>query len=280
MLLTAGGVFGEEMIATKQKYTKRVKRPSIQKLVPYQAYAVADAETGVVYEGLNIYEQRPQASLTKIMLTAVVIDKVERGEIQLTDIVKVPKKAERIRGTSVFLKAGETFTLEELMQAILVESANDAAHTVAEHISGSTDNFIVLMNLKAQSLGMTDTVFHSVHGLPPTKGERDNMTTCSDMIKLAQEVLKSSKIREWTSIESTTFRNGRISNHNKLLGRSPEIDGIKTGFTRRAGFNIVATGKNEARRIIVVVLGSSIPKVRDAFAMNKFREYLLEEGGR
>jgi D-alanyl-D-alanine carboxypeptidase len=97
------------------------------------------------------------------------------------------------------------------------------------------------------------------------------------MVKLAQEALKSPKIREWVSIESTPFRKSIISNHNKLLGKTPEVDGIKTGFTRRAGFNIVATGKNDERRIIVIVLGSPMPIIRDNFAMEKFKEYLLKK---
>jgi D-alanyl-D-alanine carboxypeptidase len=99
------------------------------------------------------------------------------------------------------------------------------------------------------------------------------------MIILAQEALKSAKIREWTSIEYAVFRKSIITNHNRLLGKFPEVDGIKTGFTQAAGFNIVATGKNEDRRIIVVVLGSPTHKIRDHVAMTKFQEYLVKEGG-
>jgi D-alanyl-D-alanine carboxypeptidase (penicillin-binding protein 5/6) len=162
------------------------------------------------------------------------------------------------------------------MQAALIESANDAAYAVAEHAAGSSAAFVDLMNRKAHSLGMTSTVFHCVHGLPPSKGGSDNMTSCTDMIRLAQEALRHPKILEWTAIERTTFRSGTlvISNHNKLLGKMPEVDGIKTGYTRRAGFNIVATGKRGDKRLIVVVLGSPESKTRDHFAMVKFREYL------
>ena len=164
------------------------------------------------------------------------------------------------------------------MKAALIESANDAAYAVAEYAAGSSAAFVDLMNRKAQSLGMTSTAFHCVHGLPPTKGGSDNMTSCSDMIQLAQEVLKYPKILEWTATERTTFRSGTlvISNHNKLLGKMPEVDGLKTGYTRRAGFNIVATGKRGDKRLIVVVLGSPESKIRDHFAMEKFREYLTD----
>ena len=294
VLFASQGVFGGELLATakttgtaaaklqlvaKPKISPKAQpSPTVQARPPYEAYAVADAETGTVLEGLNIQLAWPQASLTKIMLACVVIDKIELGELRLTDRVTASKNAERMGGTQVFLKAGETVALEELMQAALVESANDAAYAVAEHVAGSSAAFVDLMNRKAQSLGMTSTAFHCVHGLPPTKGGSDNMTSCSDMIRLAQEVLKYPKILEWTATERTTFRSGTlvISNHNKLLGKMPEVDGLKTGYTRRAGFNIVATGKRGDKRLIVVVLGSPESKIRDHFAMEKFREYLTD----
>jgi D-alanyl-D-alanine carboxypeptidase (penicillin-binding protein 5/6) len=294
VLFTAHGVFGGQPLAptkttdasaAKFQLAAKPKTPpkaqpalTVQARPPYEAYAVADAETGTVLEGLNIQLAWPQASLTKIMLACVVIDKIERGELRLTDRVTASKKAEKMGGTQVFLKAGETFTLEELMQATLIESANDAAYAVAEHAAGSSAAFVDLMNRKAQSLGMTSTAFHCVHGLPPSKGGSDNITSCTDMIRLAQEVLKYPKILEWTATERASFRSGTlvISNHNKLLGKMPEVDGIKTGYTRRAGFNIVATGKRGDKRLIVVVLGSPESKIRDHFAMVKFREYLAD----
>jgi serine-type D-Ala-D-Ala carboxypeptidase (penicillin-binding protein 5/6) len=244
---------------------------------PFEAYAVADAADGIILEGLNVNVRWPQASLTKLMLAVVVMDKIERGELQLDDRVTVSRKAEGMGGSQVFLKAGESFTLDELMRAALVESANDAAYAVAEHAAGSADAFAQLMNRKAQALGMLDTEFHCGHGLPPAKGHTDNITTCSDMIRLAREALQHPQIIEWTSIERTTFRSGTlaISNKNKLVGRVPGVDGLKTGYTRKAGFNIVASGKTGDRRLIVVVLGSPESRIRDRFAMEKFREHLL-----
>jgi serine-type D-Ala-D-Ala carboxypeptidase (penicillin-binding protein 5/6) len=251
--------------------------PSAEPKIPFEAYAVADAGNGTVLEGLNIHLPWPQASLTKLMLAAVVMDKIERGELQLSDFITVSKNAQGMGGTQVFLKAGETFTLDELMTAAMVESANDAAYAIAEHVAGSADGFVALMNRKARALGMTDTTFHCVHGLPPINGGSDNVTTCSDMIRLAREALQHPQILQWTSIEQTTFRNGKlvITNKNRLVGRVPGVDGLKTGFTRRARFNIVATGTNGDRRLIVVVLGSPESRARDAFAAEKFREHML-----
>jgi D-alanyl-D-alanine carboxypeptidase (penicillin-binding protein 5/6) len=251
--------------------------PTPEPKPPFEAYAVVDAGDGAVLEGLNMHLRWPQASLTKLMLASVVVDKIERGELRLNDPVTVSKNAQGMGGTQVFLKAGETFTLDELMTAAMVESANDAAYAIAEHVAGSAVGFVALMNRKAQDLGMTDTVFHCVHGLPPARGGADNVTTCNDMIQLAREALQHPQILHWTSIEQTTFRHGKlvITNKNRRVGRVPGVDGLKTGYTRRAGFNIVATGTNGERRLIVVVLGSPESRIRDAFAAEKFREHIL-----
>jgi D-alanyl-D-alanine carboxypeptidase (penicillin-binding protein 5/6) len=245
----------------------------------YEAYAVADASDGKVLEGQNLQLRWPQASLTKLMLAAVVVEKIEQGGLSLDDRVTVSKKAESMGGSQVFLKAGEVFSLDELMQAALVESANDAAYAVAEHVAGSSDEFVQLMNRKAQALGMTNTEFYCVHGLPPSRGGGENVTSCSDMILLAREALQHPQIMAWTSIERTTFRNGLlvITNTNKLVGRLPGVDGLKTGYTRKAGFNIVATAKDGDRRLIVVVLGSPASRIRDAFASAKLIEHLLAQ---
>ena len=274
---TTGAAAAKFQLAAKPKtLPKALPAPRVQARPPYGAYAVADAADGQILEGLNVNLRWPQASLTKLMLAVVVMGKIERGVLHLDDRVTVSRKAEGMGGSQVFLKAGETFTLDELMRAALVESANDAAYAVAEHAAGSSDEFVKLMNAKAQALGMLESEFHCVHGLPPAKGGADNISTCSDMIRLAREALQYPQILEWTSNEQTTFRSGTlaISNKNKLVGRVPGVDGLKTGYTRRAGFNIVATAKTGDRRLIVVVLGSPESRIRNGFATDKFREYL------
>jgi D-alanyl-D-alanine carboxypeptidase (penicillin-binding protein 5/6) len=245
---------------------------------PYEAYAVADAADGRVREGLNIHRVWPQASLTKLMLACVVMDRIEAGLLRLGDRVRIGKAAEQMGGSQVFLKAGEVFTLEELMQAAMIESANDAAYAVAEHAAGSAGGFVALMNAKAQALGMADTRYFSVHGLPPSNGDGLNVTTCSDLVRLAREALRHRALLRWTATEQTTFRRGALvlTNKNKLVGRLPEVDGLKTGFTRQSGFNIVATGRRADRRLIVVVLGSPEGRIRDAFAAEKLREHLAD----
>jgi D-alanyl-D-alanine carboxypeptidase (penicillin-binding protein 5/6) len=286
VFFTCQGALGGQTPTKKKPVPKSRPRPvavvpSAEPKPPFEAYAVADAVDGKVLEGQNTHLRWPQASLTKLMLAAVVADKIEGGELKLSDPVTASKNAQGMGGTQVFLMAGETFTLDELMTAAMVESANDAAYAVAEHVAGSADAFVALMNRKARALGMADTEFHCVHGLPPSPGGFENLTTCDDMIRLAREALQHPQILSWTSIEQTTFRNGTlvITNKNKLVGRVPGVDGLKTGYTRRAGFNIVATGTHADRRLIVVVLGSPESRIRDAFAAEKFHEYMQVPAG-
>lgn len=275
------GAFGGQAPSKKKSVPPPKARtvaaaPQSEPKPPFEAYAVADAADGSILEGQNMHLRWPQASLTKLMLAAVVMDKIDHGELRLSDPVTASKNAQGMGGTQVFLKAGETFTLDELMTAALVESANDAAYAIAEHVAGSAENFVALMNRKARELGMADTEFHCVHGLPPSNGGLDNLTTCNDMIRLARTVVQHSQILAWTAIEQTTFRYGTlvITNKNRLVGRLPGVDGLKTGYTRRAGFNIVATAKKNDTRLIVVVLGSPESRTRDEFAADKFREHL------
>jgi len=246
-----------------------------EKEEPYKAYIVAESTTGKVLEGENIHAKRPPASVTKLMLAYVVLDKVAKGEINLTDKITTSKEASKIGGSQVYLKEGEVFTLEEMMKAILVASGNDAAYAVAEHIAGSKDEFVRLMNEKAKSLGMTDSEFHSPHGLPPSAGQKEDISTCNDLVILARELLKYPKLLEWTSIKSEGFRDNKfiMNNHNKLLVKMPNlVDGMKTGYYRETGFNVVATAKKGDLRFIVVVMGSPNAKIRDNIAIEKFKK--------
>jgi serine-type D-Ala-D-Ala carboxypeptidase (penicillin-binding protein 5/6) len=252
--------------------TQKVKAPEVKE-EPYKAYLVMDARSGRVLEGENMRLKRAPASVVKLMVAYVVLDKLARGEVKLSEPITITKENSKIGGSQVYLKEGETFTLEELMKAVMVASANDAAHAVAEHLAGSKEAFIQLMNQKAKALNLADTEFHSVHGLPPSKGQQEDLSSCTDLAILARELLKFPKILEWTSIKSEGFRNNQfiMNNHNKLLYRMPEVDGLKTGYYRETGFNIVATAARKDLRLIVVVLGSTRARTRDNFVLEKFK---------
>jgi len=242
------------------------------------AYMVVEGSTGKVLEGENIHKKWPPASIAKLMLAYVVLEKHQRGGVKFSDKITVSADASRMGGSQVFLKEGEVFSLEDLMKAVLVASGNDAAYAVAEFISGSAEACVALMNEKAKALNMVDTEFHSVHGLPPSKGEQEDLTSCSDLAVLARELLKYPKILEWTSIKTESFRDGTfiMNNHNKIMYRMSSVDGLKTGYYRKAGYNVVVTAKKGDLRLIVVVLGSPTARTRDRFAEEKLKQFFSQ----
>jgi serine-type D-Ala-D-Ala carboxypeptidase (penicillin-binding protein 5/6) len=254
----------------KPAATRQVKEPQL----PYKAYIVVEANTGKIIEGENIDVKRPPASITKLMVACIVMEKLATGAVKLTDPIIVSKNASNIGGSQVYLKEGETFTLEELMKAMMIHSANDAAYAISEHVTGNIDDMIQLMNEKAKIMGLNNTEFHSVHGLPPSKGEKEDLTTCNDLAMLAREIMKYPKIMEWTGTKTDIFRNGKfvLSNTNKLLTKFPGTDGLKTGYYSESGFNIVATAKKEELRFVVVVMGSPSGKIRDDVAIGKLKK--------
>lgn len=254
----------------KPTATKQAKEPQ----TPYKAYIVVEANTGKVLDGENIDIKRPLASITKLMVACIVMEKLATGAVKLTDQIIVSKNASNIGGSQVYLSEGETFTLEELMKAMMIHSANDAAYAISEHVAGGIDEMIRLMNDKVKIMGLKNTEFHSVHGLPPEKGEKEDLASCHDLATLARELLKYPKIIEWTGTVTDSFRNGKfvLSNTNKLLTKLPGTDGLKTGYYRESGFNIVATAKKEEIRFIVVVMGSPSGIIRDKVAIEKLKK--------
>ncbi|MBI5589355.1 MAG: D-alanyl-D-alanine carboxypeptidase [Deltaproteobacteria bacterium] len=246
--------------------------------VPYKAFIVVEAQTGKMLEGENIHQPLPPASITKLMLAAIVMERLESGQIKLDDRVTVSQEAAAMGGSQVYLKPGETFSLDEMMKAVMVASANDAAYSVAEFVAGSRENFVDLMNEKARSLNMADSRFHSMHGLPPSQGQNPDMTSCADLAILAGYLLAHPGVLEWTSLKTAPFRNNTLimQNHNRLMNRFSGMDGLKTGFFREAGYSIAATARVNNLRLIAVVMGSSAAKIRDSFAENKLKTYFSQ----
>jgi len=273
-------VYGKHHVPTKKKTIppKTVSTKTVEKEEPFSSIVVVEADSGRIFEEYNPHLKWPPASVTKLMLASIVMERVVKGSVKLTDRITVSKKASQMGGSQVFLKQGESFTLEELMKAVLVASGNDASYAVAEFIAGSAEAFVNCMNEKAKALNMADTEFHSVHGLPPSKGQKEDLISAHDLAILSREILKYPKVLEWTSIETDTFRDGTfiMRNHNKLLGKIPGMDGLKTGFYYSAGYNIVATAKKGDLRLIVVVLGSPKAKIRDQVVMERFKKYMTQ----
>jgi D-alanyl-D-alanine carboxypeptidase (penicillin-binding protein 5/6) len=225
---------------------------------------VMDANTGWVLIAKNPYLRRQPASMLKMMTELIVLEHVAKGYISLSDTVTVSARASRMGGSQVYLKQGERFTVEELLSALAVQSANDAAVALAEHVAGSVEAFVDLMNMRAGELGMTATEFHSVHGLPPGRGQQPDMTTAYDLALLGREVIKYDRAREWASTATAPFRNGKfiMYNPNKLIGTYRGLDGIKTGYHGQAGFCVTASATRRGKRLISVVMGCSSDRAR------------------
>lgn len=208
------------------------------------------------------------ASVIKLMDLLVIQERLESGALGISNRVTVTAEASRIGGSQVYLAEKEVFTVEDLLYALMIQSANDAATALALHVAGTTSGFVDLMNRKAAELGMTNTVFHSVHGLPPSAGGKPDTSTARDLARLARELLKHPQVLNYTSTRERGFRNGQfvMRTHNHLLSEVEGCDGLKTGYFTAGGFSIVASVQRGGRRVIAVVLGSTQREARDAKA--------------
>lgn len=239
---------------------------------PWRGAIVVNAADGSVLFEDNADAVGYPASVLKLMTLLLIVEQVDAGLLRLGDRVRVSAEASRMGGSQVYLKEGEVFTIDELLDALMIQSANDAAVALAQHVAGSREAFVRWMNERAAQLGMTRTVFVSEHGLPPSEGQMPDTTTARDLAKLGIELSKHPLVFRYTSIRERGFRNDSfiMRNHNKLLGEVEGVDGFKTGYFRAAGYSILATAKRNNVRIIAAVLGSENRLVRD----QKARELL------
>ncbi len=231
-----------------------------------------DAASGkVLYEDHADVKGYP-ASVLKLMDLLIILEKIEHKQLSLQDQVPVSARSARTGGSQVYLAEKESFTVDEMLYALMVQSANDAAVALAEKVAGSTEAFIELMNRRARELGMNNTVFHSVHGLPPGKGQEHDVTTARDLSILCRELLKHPDTLRYTSTRERPFRPnvaGKtiiMRTHNHLLGHVEGCDGLKTGYITAAGYSIAVTAARQGHRVIAIVLDSTTLKVRDAKA--------------
>jgi serine-type D-Ala-D-Ala carboxypeptidase (penicillin-binding protein 5/6) len=232
---------------------------------PYTTACAMEASTGTVVFDHDMNQPWPTASLAKMMVMLIVAEKLADGSLKLTDKISASTAASRMGGSQVYLKQGETFTLEQMMEAIVVHSANDATYAVAEYIAGSDEACVQMMNREAAALGLHNTHYYSVHGLPPGPGQQADVSSAYDQAVIARKLLTYPDILRWSSIDTTGFRDGtfQLRNTNHLVRTYPGCDGLKTGFYYNAGFNVVATARRNGMRMIAVVLGS--PRKRENF---------------
>ncbi len=223
-----------------------------------------DATTGTVLFKKNEHAKLPIASVTKVATMLLAMEAIERGQVRMSDPIRTSDYAASMGGSQIFLQPGEVMTLRDMLKGIAIASANDAAVAVAEHIAGSEANFVQMMNKKAQELGLHDTHFVNVNGLPIP----NHYSSAYDLAVLSRELVKHSEITKFTGVYSDYLRNNTtrpfwLVNTNKLVRFYQGMDGIKTGFTAEAKYCLAASAKRNHFRVISVVLGEPTSKTRN-----------------
>ena len=250
--------------------------PAAPPIGPYAAALVIDADSGRVLFAKDEDDPRPPASMVKMMTALLAFEALDRGDVHLSDLVPISLAASRTGGSGVMLKAGERLPFDDLLKAMLVASANGASVAIAEAIAGSQLAMINRMNERVRELGMTETTYRTVNGLPPKRGKGlPDMTSAKDLAILARKLLEHPAVFRYSSQPFVPIRGGSvvIRNTNHLVGHMDGADGLKTGYFRQAGFNLTATASRDNLRLIAVVLGCPTLQARFLVA-----QQLLEWG--
>ncbi|MDY3225459.1 MAG: D-alanyl-D-alanine carboxypeptidase family protein [Candidatus Faecousia sp.] len=226
-----------------------------------------DVTTGTVLYEANAHEPLAPASVTKVMTMLLIMEAVDSGKISLQDTVTASETAAAKGGSQIYLKAGETMSVSDMLKSIAVSSANDCACAMAEHIAGSEAAFVEAMNQRAKELGMRDTHFVNCTGLDDDDTAKQHRTSAYDIALMSRELLKNHpRIKEYTTIWMDTVRNGTfgLSNTNKLIRFYPGATGLKTGFTTGAGYCLSASAQRDGMELIAVVMGAPTSQARNA----------------
>ena len=247
--------------------------PTAQAQIPYQqllpqnsskfAAIVVDAKTGEVLYAKRADSPRYPASVTKVMTLYLAFEALASGKVRLDDPVVFSPRAAAQAPTKLGVRAGDSITVSEAMQAMATKSANDAATALAEKLGGTEQRFAALMTLRAQELGMTNSRFVNAHGLPDSR----QISTARDLAILSRAVMRD--YPQYYRLFSTTafvWRGQTMRNHNGLLYRMEGVDGLKTGFTNASGYNLAVSAVRDNRRLIAVVMGGPTVSTRDRTA--------------
>lgn len=228
---------------------------------PAYAALVMDANTGRVLHAENADAHRFPASITKVMTLYMLFEQIEAGRFNLQSPLRVSEEAASQPPSKINVRAGGTITVEEAIRALVTKSANDVAVVVAENIAGDEERFAQLMTRKARAIGMSRTTFRNASGLP----DAEQVTTARDLVTLGRSI-QDRFPRYWRYFQTFSFayRGVNHRNHNRLLGRVQGVDGIKTGYTRASGFNLLSSARRGDRQVIAVVMGGRTGGARDA----------------
>ena len=226
---------------------------------------IIEASTGEVIFEKNSDEKLEPASMTKMMSMLLIMEAIEQGNISWNQKITVSENASSMGGSQILLETGEQMTVKDLFKGVSIASGNDAVVALAEAIAGTEDEFVKMMNAKAQKLKLKNTYFKTPHGLD-TEG---HYSSARDMSTIARELVKHEKVLTFTSVYEDYLREGTdkkiwLVNTNKLVRFYDGVDGLKTGYTEDAGYCITATAKKYNMRIIAVVMGEPVSKTRNA----------------
>lgn len=249
------------MAASPAEARKRRHHASGGGYTPPYAAMVVDVKSGRTLHAVNADAPRIPASLTKVMTLYLLFEQMERGRLDMDSELKVSSYAASQPPTKLGLRAGTTLSVGDAIRSMITLSANDASVVVAENIAGSEDAFAEMMTRKARSLGMSSTRFYNPHGLPHSP---PNLTTARDLTILARAIQERFP-RYFPLFQTRAFQYGSrtIRGHNRLLGKVEGVDGIKTGYTRASGFNLMTSAKSDGHQIVSVVLGGRSGASRD-----------------
>lgn len=224
--------------------------------LPCKSAILMDATTGQVLFEQNPDEALPPASVTKVMTLLLVMEAIDNGKLSLGDMVSVSAHAASMGGSQVYLKEGETMSVEEMLKCVIIASANDCAVALAEHVAGSEEAFVASMNARASELGMKNTHFENTNGLDDTA--TNHVTSARDIAIMSRALISHKKILEYSGIWMDTIREGTfgLTNTNRLVRFYRGCTGLKTGSTARAKFCISATAEREGVSLICVIMAA------------------------
>jgi D-alanyl-D-alanine carboxypeptidase len=248
-------------VASPAEAARRKVKSSGGGYTPLSASIVVDAKTGKILQGEHIDEPRIPASLTKVMSLYLLFEQLERGRMRPDTPLTVSAYAASQPPTKLGVRPGSTIEVDDAIKAMVTLSANDVSVVVAENIAGSEDAFAQMMTRKARELGMSSTAFYNPHGLPH---EPPNITTARDLSVLGRAIQdRFPKYFAYFQTRSFQYGSRTIRGHNRLLGKVEGVDGIKTGYTRLSGFNLLTSVNTDTRSIVGVVLGGRSGASRD-----------------
>ena len=227
--------------------------------VAAESFYLVDAASGSVLAHGNARERLPPASLTKLMTAYAVFKALDDGRISLDEEVLVSEKAWRMPGSRMFIEVDTSVRVDDLVRGMIIQSGNDASVALAEHVAGSVDAFVELMNEHAAALGMSDTAYHNPTGLPA----RDHYSSAHDSAVLARALIDEfPAYYSWYREREFTYNGIKQHNRNALLWRDASVDGLKTGHTNAAGYCLVSSAERSGMRLIAVVMGMQTPRAR------------------